>query len=119
VPTRCKRWLTKPLCVRLAQRLFFCKKGEKLTKGQEDFTIDALSRLGANSIAQSLRERYRGYKFFKADVFMFPYGKAGNFCYVVRTNLVNGLPPTKPTPIKPPDAAFLRKSAPNVSQVAA
>jgi hypothetical protein len=98
---------------------FFVKRGRKLTKKDEDFTIDALSRLGANSIAQSLREKYADCKHFKAEVFMFPYGKAGNFCYVVRTNLVNGMPPTKPTKIKPPDAAFLRKSAPNTSQVAA
>ena len=98
---------------------FFVKQGEKLTKEGEDLTIDALSRLGANSIAQALREKYADSKHFKAGIFMFPYGKAGNFAYVVRTNLINGLPPKEPTPIKPPDAAFLRKAAPNTSQVAA
>jgi hypothetical protein len=86
-----------------------------LTKGAEQLTTDTLSRLGADEIAHNLREKYKGNKYFKVAVFMFPHGKAGNFCYVVRTNLINGLPPTKPTEIKIPDAPFLRRA----TQVAA
>lgn len=112
-------WLTKPLCVRLARRLFFCEGRIRLTKEEANLTTDPLSRLGANSLAQTLRERYKESKHFEAAVFMFPYGKAGNFCYVVRTNLVNGLPPSKPTKIKPPDARYLRKASYDPSQVAA
>lgn len=86
-----------------------------MTKLEEQLTTDPLTRLGAGEIAHSLREQYKGNPYFKAAVFMFPHGKAGNFCYVVRTNLINGMPPTKPTEINPPDAAFLRRA----TQVAA
>ena len=89
-----------------------------MTKEEEELTIDPLSRLGANSIAQALREQYKGSKYFRAAVFMFPHGKAGNFAYVVRTNLINGLPPTKETKIEPPDARYLRKAAPETRATA-
>jgi hypothetical protein len=92
--------------------------GPKLTKKEAELTIDPLSRLGANSIAQALREQYKGSKYFKAEVFMFPYGKAGNFAYVVRTNLINGVPPTKETKIEPPDMRYLRKAAPETRATA-
>lgn len=109
VPSHFKRWLTKPLCDRLAQRLFFLtKEGPELTKEEVELTTDPLTRSGADEIARNLRVQYRDSPHFKAAVFMFPYGKSGNFCYVVRTNLINGMPPTKPTEIKPPDAELLR-----------
>jgi hypothetical protein len=82
-------------------------------------TGESLTRSGANELAHHLREKYKAFPHFKAAVFMFPHGKAGNFEYVVRTNMIGGLPPTKPTPIKAPDAAFLRKPIPDREQVPA
>ena len=62
-------------------------------------TIDPTSRRGADSLAQSLREIYKDYPHFRADVFESPGGTADDPVFVVRTNLIAGVPPAKPTDV--------------------
>jgi hypothetical protein len=95
-----------------------------LTKALGELTKDPLSRLAAEAWADSLRETYRDYPHFQAAVFHSTAvprkGEVdGGSAFVVRTNLINGLPPNKHTDIQAPDALHLKRPARKPNQVAA
>jgi hypothetical protein len=95
-----------------------------LTKALGELTKDALSRIAAEAWADSLRETYKDYPHFQAAVFHSTAApRKGEVCggsaFVVRTNLINGLPPTKPTEIQLPDAEYLKRLTRKPNQVAA
>ena len=85
-----------------------------MTNEAEDLTSDALSREGAEAWARKLKEKYQDFPHFQVAVYQsseIPTSKKKSQkpVYVVRTNMVNGYPPNRPTPIKPLDAVHLSK----------
>lgn len=90
--------------------LFF-KEGPTLATTMGDLRQDPLSKGGAQALAHKLREIHGWSPFFRVAVFKSSYQPAdGGPIYVVRTNLINGMPPTKHIEIEGPYAKEAIKS---------
>jgi hypothetical protein len=86
----------------------------KMNRAMGEIKINPLSKRYAEALADELRERYKAFPHFQVAVFVDhsspksdDEGEIGT-AYVVRTNLVNGLPPLRHTDIKAPDAKNLK-----------
>lgn len=82
-----------------------------MTRTLGELTTEGMTRLDADAFADKLRERYKDFPHFQARVYVCPIKLSDGPVYIVRSNLVNGLPPTKHARIYAPDAYAVAEEA--------